>query len=99
MKNLSKADFWDEDTFYILRASNRQITLLNEINIGDLVFAKMPLPYEQLRQIEYSHRMRPYLVVCKDRANIYAYQLSSHKSNCLDMRNESHYAISKEKYG
>ena len=61
-----------------------QKKLLNSLDPGDLVWAKMPLSKKELKSIEKSHQIRPYLVVTKDKFNIYAYQSSSKQWNKLN---------------
>ena len=53
-----------------------QKKLLESIKPGDLVWAKMPLPRKELKQIEENHQVRPYLIAKKDKFNIYAYKSS-----------------------
>ena len=43
----------------------------NEVAIGNLVWALMPLSNDELERIEESHRIRPYLVVAKDENYFY----------------------------
>lgn len=59
---------------------NEKVQLLEELCIGDMVWAKMPLPEDELSEIEPSHRIRPYLVIDKDTEAIYGYPASSKKS-------------------
>ncbi len=73
-----------------------QKKLLNSLNPGDLVWAKMPLPKKQLNKIEESHQIRPYLVRYKDKFNIYAYQSSSKQMDKLN--NTQEYCIRKIRY-
>lgn len=40
-----------------------QKKLLNSLNPGDLVWAKIPLPKKQLNKIEESYRIRHYLIM------------------------------------
>lgn len=61
-----------------------QKILLDSLNSGDLVWAKMPLTKKELSNITKNHQIRPYLVVYKDRFNIYAYQSSSKQCNILN---------------
>lgn len=76
---------------------NEQAQLLNSIEIGDLVWAKMPLPESELAYIEPTHRFRPYLVIKKDDESIYAYQASSKKATCLN--NFKSYVINQSNKG
>lgn len=73
-----------------------QKNLLNSLNPGELVWAKMPLPKKELNKIEESHRIRPYLIMHKDKLNIYAYQSSSKQWDKLN--NTQEYCIHKERY-
>jgi hypothetical protein len=71
--------------------------LFDQLEVGDMVWAKMPLSEEKLAKIPYSHRTRPYLVIAKAENVIYAYQASSHKRSCLN--NYSNYGINQVKLG
>lgn len=79
-----------------LRASKEQKSLFCTLEVGDLVWAKMPLKNEELKAIEESHRIRPYLIAWKDTANIYAFQTSSKESKALN--NFEKYCINKLRY-
>ncbi len=61
-----------------------QKKLLESLNPGDLVWAKMPLPQKELNRIPENHQIRPYLVICKNKFYIYAYQSSSKPWNKLN---------------
>lgn len=84
------------DLIKILKSTTEQKELLRELNIGDLVWAQMPLTKKELNTIEESHRIRPYLIVGKDFANIYAYPSSSKQTNTLN--NCQEYFINKLRY-
>lgn len=73
-----------------------QKELLKSIEIGDLVWARMPLPKKELSQIEENHQVRPYLIVKKDKFYIYAYKSSS-KSNGI-LNNYEEYSINSLRY-
>lgn len=49
----------------------------DEIIIGDLVWALMPLSAVELDLIEKNHQVRPYLVVAKDQNHFYGYYCST----------------------
>ena len=51
--------------------------LFKQVQPMDIVFAKMPLESKQLNEIEYNHRFRPYLVVCRNDNTLFCYQCSS----------------------
>lgn len=74
----------------------QQKNLLYSLKPGDLVWAQMPLPQKELNKIEETHQIRPYLVVHKDKLNIYAYQSSSKQS--LNLNNIEEYFINKLRY-
>lgn len=74
----------------------KQKRLFDSLNSGDLVWAKMPLSKKELNSIEANHQVRPYLVVSKDRYNIYAYQSSSKQWNKLN--NCQEYLINSLRY-
>lgn len=73
-----------------------QKNILNSLQAGDLVWAKMPLSKKELKLINETHQIRPYLVIHKDKFNIYAYQCSSKQSNYLN--NCEEYFINKLRY-
>ena len=58
--------------------------LLTNVQVGDLVWSKMPFSKKELDKIEQSHRIRPYIVIKKDMLNIYAFQSSSKSSTRLN---------------
>lgn len=62
-----------------MTASDFQKNLLYESRTGWLVWAQMPVPQETLEKIEDTHRIRPYLIMAKDKEDIYGYQCSSSK--------------------
>lgn len=89
--------------FNLLKNLNQRIhpiksqkKLLNSLNPGDLVWAKMPLPKKQLNKIEESHQIRPYLIMHKDKFHVYAYPSSSKQWNKLN--NIQEYCICKTRY-
>ena len=73
-----------------------QKKLLESIKQGDLVWAKMPLPRKELKQIEENHQVRPYLIAHKDKFNIYAYKSSSKSYERLN--NYEEYSINSLRY-
>jgi len=77
-------------------ATNNQKKILRELKAGDMVWAQMPLRMDELEKISPTHRVRPYLVMWKDFANIYAYQSSSKR--CKDYNNYETYMINKFRY-
>lgn len=74
-----------------------QNNLLRSLTAGDLVWSKMPFSKKELSSIEKSHQIRPYLIVHKDKFNIYAYPSSSKQSNQLN--NCEEYFINGLRYG
>lgn len=80
-----------------------QKRLLDSLIPGDLVWAKMPLSKKELNSISENHQIRPYLVVYKDKFNIYAYQSSSKQwnklNNCQEyFINRFHYKQKKDSF-
>ena len=89
--------------FRFIKRLKEKIKLMNVLEPGDLVWAKMPLSRKELRTIEKEHQVRPYLVVDKSHFFIYAYQSSSKQSstlnNCQEYRiNKYRYKQSKDSY-
>lgn len=75
----------------------QQRKIFQETQIGDLLWCKMPLPKKQLKQIEDSHRIRPYLVVKKGPNFLLCYQSTT--KNRKEMNNYQKYLINGKKYG
>lgn len=51
----------------------------NQVKVGDVVWALMPLGKKELANIEEQHQTRPYLVVAKDNDYFYGYYCSTKK--------------------
>lgn len=79
-----------------IRANKEQKYLLNALCQGDMVWARMPLPHYELEKIKADHRIRPYLVMWKDFANIYGYQSSSKRKR--EFNNYETYRINRCRY-
>ncbi|MCI8621061.1 MAG: hypothetical protein HFJ50_04815 [Clostridia bacterium] len=87
-----------KNLIFKLKADTSQKKLLNSIKIGDLVWAKMPLSKKELKKIEESHRIRPYLVISKDSHNIWGYPSSSSSRQNKGFNNYEEYCIPKTRY-
>lgn len=74
----------------------QQRKIFQETQIGDLLWCQMPLPKKQLKQIEESHRIRPYLVVEKGPNFLLCYQSTT--KNRKEMNNYQKYLINGKKY-
>ncbi len=74
----------------------KQKSLLDSLKPGDLVWAKMPLSKKELNKIPESHQVRPYLIIYKDKFNLYAFPSSSKQSKKLN--NFQEYLINKIHY-
>ena len=72
-------------------------TTKTEILVGDMFWAKMPLPEHELNKMLPSHRIRPYLIVKIDNDVVYAYQAFSNKWTTTN--NWQHYAINHDVLG
>ena len=70
--------------------------IFNETQKGDMLWCNMPLPKKQLKEIEESHRVRPYLVVEKGQNFLLCYQSSS--KNREELNNYQKYFINGKKY-
>lgn len=68
-----------------LCTAGQQRKIFQETQIGDLLWCKMPLPKKQLKQIEESHRIRPYLVIEKKPNFLLCYQSTT--KNRKEMNN------------
>lgn len=80
------------------KATTFQKTLFKKINVGDLVWARMPLSKKELKNIEKPHWVRPYLVASKDKYNIYGYASSSSSRQNRGFNNYEEYCIPKTRY-
>lgn len=56
-------------------------SLIQQINIGDIIFAKLPLSDKQLAKIDPDHIKRPFIVVKKNEDTLITYQFSSVKKD------------------
>ncbi len=57
-----------------------QMRWFSSCNEGDLIWASMPMSKKELKKIEDSHRVRPYLIVSKNDKGLVGYQCSSKES-------------------
>lgn len=57
--------------------TQEQYELFKECQIGDLLWALMPLPQEQLDKVAKDHQIRPYLIVKKEDDHLLAYASTS----------------------
>ena len=73
-----------------LRRNRKEI--FDKVQVGDMLWCSMPLSRKELKRIDASHRVRPYLVVKKERDFLLCYQSSSkdrkrinnYKRYCVD---------------
>lgn len=63
--------------YIILKSTDEQKALFHKLQAGDMVWAKMPLTNKELKKMEESHRIRPYLIVEKNESYLTCYQSSS----------------------
>ena len=63
--------------YSILKSTDEQKALFHKLQAGDMVWAKMPLTNKELKKMEESHRIRPYLIVEKNESYLTCYQSSS----------------------
>lgn len=76
--------------------TRQQKTIFYKAQKGDVLWCNMPLPKKQLKEIEQSHRIRPYLVVKKEHNFLLCYQCSS--KNREEFNNYQKYFINGRKY-
>lgn len=60
-----------------IKLRKNQKNVLAETKVGDMIWCTMPLSKKKLKKIEESHRIRPYLVVEKEKNFLWCYQSSS----------------------
>ena len=82
--------------YIALKSTDEQKTLFKKLQKGDMMWAKMPLSNKELEKIEENHRIRPYLIVEKDKNYFICYQSSS-KSR-TKFNNYEEYFVNKFKY-
>ena len=70
--------------------------IFNGTQKGDMLWCNMPLAKKQLKEIEETHRVRPYLVVEKGQNFLLCYQSSS--KNREELNNYQKYFINDKKY-
>lgn len=70
--------------------------IFKNTQIGDMIWAQMPLNKKELSKIEESHRIRPYLVAEKEKNFLLCYESSSKKRKSYN--NYEEYCINKLKY-
>lgn len=75
--------------------TEKQYELFQSLQVGDIVYAQMPLSDWEISKVPEGHKNRPYLIVGKDEKHIYGFP-STHKK--LKKSFLQHYYISKEKY-
>ncbi len=79
-----------------IKFRQRQKDMFNKTQIGDMLWCMMPLSKKELSKIEKNHRIRPYLVVRKEKNFLLGYQSSS--KNREQMNNYETYCINGGKY-
>lgn len=79
-----------------LQQKQKQKEIFEKIQIGDMLWCSMPLDRKKLEQIASNHRIRPYLVVKKERKFLLCYQSSS--KNKENINNYEKYSINSGKY-
>ena len=82
--------------YYKIKSTKLQRENFSRIKTGDMIWAKMPLKRRELKEILKNHRVRPYLVIRKDKNCLICYKSSSKKNNRVSNYDEYH--IKKEKY-
>lgn len=79
-----------------LQLRQQQKEIFTKTQEGDMIWCSMPLSRKELKKIDTSHRIRPYLVVKKEKKFLLCYQSSSKKREC--MNNYEKYCVNSGKY-
>lgn len=69
---------------YVAKSTNyldEQLNLFKTIQPGYLVFCRMPVCEDNLVDVQKAHRIRPYLIIKKDKDYLYGYAGSTKKKN------------------
>lgn len=74
----------------------KQKEIFENIQVGEMIWAQMPLNKKELSEIEESHRIRPYLIVKKEKNFLFCYQSSSKSRK--QYNNYEEYCLNKLKY-
>lgn len=74
--------------------SIKQKKLLEELMSGDIVYALMPLPDDELDKIEEGHKERPYLIVKREKDGFIAYQCGGNKYTWMKSYEYCHFSQS-----
>ena len=82
--------------YIALKSTDEQKALFKKLQKGDMVWAKMPLSNKELEKIEEKHRIRPYLIVEKNKNYFICYQSSSKSRTRFN--NYEEYFVNKYKY-
>ena len=57
--------------------AKKQKEIFEKVQSGDMIWDQMPLNKKELSEIEENHRIRPYLIVKKEKNFLFCYQSSS----------------------
>lgn len=79
-----------------IQLRQRQRDIFEKVQVGDMLWCNMPLSKRKLKEIESSHRVRPYLIVKKEENFLLCYQSTS--KNRENMNNYEKYCIKAGKY-
>ncbi len=79
-----------------IQLRKRQKDIFEKVQVGDMLWCKMPLSKKELSEIETSHRVRPYLIVKKEKNFLLCYQSTS--KNRENLNNYERYCIKAGKY-
>lgn len=79
-----------------IQLRQKQKEIFAKTQVGDMLWCSMPLPKEELKKIEIEHRIRPYLVVKKEKNYLLCYQSSS--KDRKQMNNYEKYCVKSGKY-
>lgn len=79
-----------------IQLRQKQRKIFARTQVGDMLWCKMPLSKKELEEIDINHRIRPYLIVKKEKNFLLCYQSSS--KNREEMNNYEKYCVNSRKY-
>lgn len=85
-----------KEDIIIPKEESKYQKLYDKIQVGDVYFAKMPLPKKELKRIPKTHQQRPYVIVKKENNKLYAYKCTGTKLNWL--KNYEYYPFKQSAY-
>ena len=79
-----------------IQLRQKQVEIFAKTQAGDMLWCSMPLSKKEISKIDINHRIRPYLVVKKEKNFLLCYQSSS--KNREQISNYEKYCVISGKY-